>query len=69
MPHFKYTHVTATYHCIEVDAGTFVEVVGDGPNARYEWQIRRAGRIEAHSDLGYGCAEIALRDGLVEYFK
>jgi hypothetical protein len=69
MPHFKYTRVTATYHRIEVDADTFVEVVGDGPNASYEWQIRKGQRIEAHSDLGYGIPEVALRDGLIAYFQ
>jgi hypothetical protein len=69
MPHFKYTQPKHTYYRIEVDADTFVEVVGDGPNASYEWQIRRGQQIEAHSDAGYGSAEVALRDGLIEYFK
>ena len=65
-----YTPPVRTVHTIDVDYGDVtVEVFGDPENGAYEWLIRRDGKIEKHSDCGYGQAAIALRDGLNAYFN
>lgn len=64
-----YSTPVRTVHTIDVDFPDItVEVFGDPENGAYEWLIRRAGKIEKHSDCGYGQAAIALRDGLNAYF-
>lgn len=44
-----------------------IEVYGDPDMGWYEWRIVAGGRIERDTkEQGYGSAEIALRDALVE---
>lgn len=62
-----YSVVVAELHRVSVDMGVFVAVVGDPDNACYEWTIERGGQVLAHSNVGYGGADIALRDGLIAY--
>jgi hypothetical protein len=53
---------------LDVDADARILVIGDGNVGAYEWAIEKDGSVEQHSDLGYGIADIALRDGLITYF-
>jgi hypothetical protein len=44
-----------------------IVVYGDVDNAAYEYRIEAAGVVlHDTTDAGYGCAEIALRDALIE---
>ena len=58
----------AILHAIDIDGVTRVLVVGDPANGAYEWAIERNGKIEKHSDVGYGISFVALRDGLIQYW-
>lgn len=74
-PRFNYSGLNEqrpVIHTVET-CGDRIEVVGDGDNGCYEWVIwqrEKVGavhRITQHSDDGYGCSGIALRDGLIVY--
>lgn len=67
LPHFKYTGDAVILMSIDVDMGAEVLIVGQPQNAAYEWVIVNHGKIESHSDCGYGQKTIALRDGLIAY--
>ena len=44
-----------------------IQVYGDSDMGWYEWRVVAGGRIERDTkEQGYGSAEIALRDALVE---
>lgn len=64
----KYTEPTEILRKLDVDEGVRVLVIGDGSNGAYEWAIERGLHVDEHSDVGYGCADIALRDGLIAYY-
>ena len=63
---FRYTSNVSTLYDIRCDAHNTVLVLGDPESAAYEWVIMRGGNVATHSDVAYGSAEIALRDGLIE---
>lgn len=47
--------------------GAMIEVYGDPDMGWYEWRIVADGRVEQDTkEQGYGSAEIALRDALME---
>lgn len=66
----EYTDPTClrTVYDISVDFSVNVMVVGDPENGAYEWLIKRDTHL-VHSNSGYGCADIALRDGLMVYWS
>jgi hypothetical protein len=64
LPHFKYTGDSVVVTSIDVDMDAEVLVVAGNC---YEWVIINHGKIEHHSDCGYGQASIALRDGLIAF--
>jgi hypothetical protein len=61
---FRYTNCTAVLHVVPVNDGT-VYVIGEPEGASYEWAFATPEGVASHSDVGYGFAEIALRDGLI----
>ncbi len=61
----RYSRAIAILHAVDIDADTRVIVFGDPDNGSYEWGIERKGKIEQHSDVGYGNLPAALRDGLM----
>ena len=61
---FRYTNCTAVLHVVPVNAGT-VYVIGEPEGASYEWAFVTPEGLASHSDVGYGFAEFALRDGLI----
>lgn len=61
----RYSKAVAIIHAIDIDADTRVIVFGDPENGGYEWGIERKGKVEQHSDVGYGNVPAALRDGLM----
>lgn len=63
---FRYTSNVSTLYDIRCDAQNAVLVLGDPDSAAYEWVIMRDNDVTTHSDVAYGSAEIALRDGLIE---
>lgn len=70
-PHFHYCapwnecRIIHEHDCM----GTRLLIVGDPDNGGYEWAILREGKVESHSNDGYGISEVALRDGLIAAFK
>lgn len=70
--HLKYTEPVCVLHELNLGDGFTVRVIGDPGNGAYEWLISRPeGSIKSKvefSDCGYGCSDIALRDGLIAYF-
>lgn len=67
MPHFKYTGPAKVLMSVDVDMDAELLIVGQPENGAYEWVIVNHGKIEKHSDCGYGQVSIALRDGLIAY--
>lgn len=61
----RYTKAVAIIHAIDIDTDTRVIVFGDPEMGGYEWGIERKGKVEEHSDVGYGNVPAALRDGLM----
>jgi hypothetical protein len=53
-------------HDICVSDTHHVLVVGDPDNGSYEWVLEEADSV-TFSNSGYGCSDIALRDGLIAY--
>ncbi|MCF7788636.1 MAG: hypothetical protein K9N47_21110 [Prosthecobacter sp.] len=70
-PQFKYSAPWADCRIIhEHDCmGTRLLIVGDPDCGGYEWVILTSGKVQSHSNDGYGISEVALRDGLIEAFK
>lgn len=70
-PQFKYSAPWSECRIIhEHDCmGTRLLIVGDPDCGGYEWVILISGKVESHSNDGYGISEVALRDGLIEAFK
>ena len=66
--HLSYSRAVAVIFDIDADESDHILVVGDPDNGGYEWCIERDGKVDAHSDKGYGIATIALRDGLIAYY-
>lgn len=64
----RYTDPIGILRKLEIDDSVHILVIGDGLLGAYEWAIERDGLVEEHSDVGYGCADIALRDGLIAYY-
>jgi|GEM_PF-6470061 len=70
-PRFQYSapwsecRVIHEHHCM----GTHLLIVGDPDSGGYEWVILVSGKVQSHSNDGYGISEVALRDGLIEAFK
>ena len=72
----KYTDMVDIFHCIQLDADSWVGVAGDGGNGSYEhFALKLVTTPEAPdmkawswkcSDVGYGDTLIALRDVLTE---
>lgn len=50
---------------INVGSNERLKVVGQPEFGSYEWLIERADGTLLYSDCGYGCADYALRDGLI----
>lgn len=67
MPHFKYTGLARVLTSVDVDMDAEVVIVGQPENGAYEWVIVNHGKVEKHSDCGYGQKSIALRDGLIAF--
>jgi hypothetical protein len=67
MPRFKYTGESKVVMTVDVDMDAEVVIVGQPENGAYEWVIVNHGKVERHSDCGYGQKSIALRDGLIAY--
>lgn len=67
LPRFKYTGDSKVLMSVDVDLDAEVLVVGQPENGAYEWVIVNHGKIEKHSDCGYGQKSIAQRDGLIAY--
>lgn len=67
MPHFKYTGPAKVLMTVDVDLDAELLIVGQPEMGSYEWVIVSHGKIESHSDCGYGQMSIALRDGLIAY--
>lgn len=67
LPHFKYTGESRVLMTIDVDMDADLLIVGQPENGAYEWVIVSHGKVEKHSDCGYGQVSIALRDGLIAY--
>ncbi len=62
---FEFTNmVVRGIERVELGALGAIEVVGDPSNAAYEWVFYVEGRVESHSDAGYGQHFVALMDGL-----
>jgi len=70
-PQFKYSAPWSDCRIIhEHDCmGTRLLIVGDPDCGCYEWVIIISGKVESHSNDGYGISEVALRDGLISAFK
>lgn len=64
----RYGDTVSILRALDVDDDVRVLVVGDGANGSYDWAIEKKGSVEKHSDVGYGIADVALRDGLIEYY-
>jgi hypothetical protein len=64
---FKYTGDAKVLMSVDVDMYAEVLVVGQPENGAYEWVIVNHGKVERHSDCGYGMPSIAMRDGLIAY--
>jgi hypothetical protein len=70
-PRFKYSaqwsecRIIHEHNCM----GTRLLIVGDPDCGGYEWVILTSGKVESHSNDGYGISEVALRDGLIKAFK
>lgn len=67
MPVFHYTGDAEVLMSVDVDMDAEVVIVGQPQNGAYEWVIVNHGKVESHSDCGYGQRSIALRDGLIAY--
>jgi len=67
MPRFKYTGDSKILMTVSVDMEADLLIVGQPENGAYEWVIVNHGKVESHSDCGYGMKSIALRDGLIAY--
>lgn len=67
MPRFKYTGDSKVIMSIDVDMDAELLIVGQPENGAYEWVIVNHGKVESHSDCGYGMHSIALRDGLIAF--
>jgi hypothetical protein len=76
MPRFTYTDAERSTVWMRIPACVDCEVLVVGedatpdngwPGAAYEWVVVSRGKVEKHSDVGYGSPSIALRDGLT-YF-
>jgi hypothetical protein len=65
--HFKYTAATEIVFTMPCSSGPAEEVcVVGGEDGAYDWvHLNGAGEVLNHSDAGYGCADVALRDGLI----
>lgn len=61
----KYTDPLKVLYHLPGSEGYSVSVVGDPDNGAYEWVVLIGGKLK-HSNCGYGDADIALRDGLIE---
>lgn len=47
-----------------------IVVYGEPENGWYEWRVEAAGKVlKDTKDQGYACAEIALRDALIDMSK
>lgn len=64
----RYGDTVSIIRALDVDDDVRVIVVGDPNNGSYDWGIERRGLVEQHSDVGYGIADVALRDGLIAYY-
>lgn len=64
----RYTEPKEILRELDVDDGVRILVIGDGSSGAYEWAIERGLHVDQHSDVGYGHADIALRDGLIAYY-
>lgn len=64
----KYSAVASVFYEIDLWDGCWLWVVGDGDNACYEWVIELPNEPLKFSNAGYGVKEVALRDGLIEFF-
>lgn len=62
----KYTTPELLFHRIDIDATCDVLVIGGDGEGAYEWVIQKDGKVESHSDVGYGTPVAALRDGLIK---
>jgi hypothetical protein len=71
----KYTDMVDIFHCIQLDANSWVGVAGDGGNGSYEHFALKLVNVPGSdfkawswkcSDVGYGDTLIALRDVLTE---
>lgn len=67
MPYFKYTGEATVLMSVDVDMDAELLIVGQPGNGAYEWVVVNHGKVEQHSDCGYGQISIALRDGLIAY--
>lgn len=61
----KYSDAIKILHAVDIDADTRVIVFGDPEMGSYEWGIEVKGKVEQHSNAGYGNLPGALRDGLM----
>lgn len=68
-PRMQYSEPVKILHELGMDGFVTLLVVGHPDMGSYEWVLARrvGGSIDKHSDSGYGCADIALRDGLIAY--
>jgi hypothetical protein len=67
-PRMQYSEPVSVLHEIKMDGFVTLLVVGHPDMGSYEWVLARGDVTpDKHSDAGYGCADIALRDGLIAY--
>lgn len=63
-----YTTAAVVIYTLPVDLTRQLVVFGEPESISYEWAICDGYTITEHSNLGYGCSKIALRDGLIAYY-
>lgn len=64
----RYTEPKEILRELPLGDGERLIVVGDGSNGSYEWAIEKGLHVERFSDVGYGIADVALRDGLTAIY-
>lgn len=64
----RYGATVSIVRALDVDDDVRVLVIGDPNNGSYDWAIEKHGNVERYSDVGYGIADVALRDGLIAYY-
>lgn len=64
---FKYARNVAEVMRLDLGGGDVLTVRGDPDNASYEWVLVKEGDVVANSNVGYGWAAVAMREGLSFY--